>query len=87
MTQPLLISKKELSTINDLPHIESDMRAGKILFIKVKSFFDRHAQDVGLLKNSMDQLQKMSKIYNGDMGRIGDDLLVFTPHRDNISLF
>ena len=75
----IYISQRQLTDQKDLPHIENDLKANKILFLKTSQFFEQYQDEVIKLKQMIDQLKEICLNIGGSIGRIGPDLLVLTP--------
>ncbi len=76
----MYISQYSLTSSEDLPKIEKDLKAGKILFLQTSRFFTEFEDNVLMLKSTIEELKKIVSSKRGTIGRIGADILVLTPH-------
>ena len=76
----IYISQYSLTSSEDLPRIEKDLKAGKILFLQTSGFFTQFEDNVLMLKSTIEELKKIVSTKRGTIGRIGADVLVLTPH-------
>jgi SepF-like predicted cell division protein (DUF552 family) len=80
LSSPAIYISQYSLTSSDLPRIEKDLKAGKILFLKTSGFFTQFEDNVLMLKSTIEELKKIVATKRGTIGRIGSDILVLTPH-------
>ncbi len=71
--------KRNLADKRDLDKIETELRAGKVLFLKTQEFFEQYENDVLTLKNSFNRLKQCCREVGGSMGRLDEEILVISP--------
>ena len=78
---PITITEYELTNQHELGQIEAKLQDGNILFVKTRNVFDLYQDEIVVLKNLFEKLQRVCNRYGGSMGRIGKNLLVLTPNK------
>ncbi len=77
----LQIRIESLSEFSDTERIQSELREGSIVWVKIKSLKEK---DMAELKRSVDRLRKTCIAVNGDIAGIDEDFLILTP--ENVSI-
>lgn len=72
----LLIRVETLDNFADTEKIQSQLRSGNIVWVKIKSLKEK---DMAELKRSVDRLRKTSIAVGGDIAGIDEDFLILTP--------
>lgn len=75
---------EKLTDFGDTDRILKSVRAGNIIFLKIKSLKEK---DIGELKRAVERLKKSVMANNGDIAGVEQDWLILTPehavvHRD-----
>lgn len=81
-TPHIQISQLELPLKQNLSEIEHFLSQGQVLFIQTGKYFAHYQDDVLKLKDTMDQLKKICIRRGGSMGRVGENILIITPHKN-----
>ena len=66
----------ELKLFSDVEKIQSLLREGDIVFLRIK---DIRQKDINELKKSVDKLKKTVMANNGDIVGVDEDFLILTP--------
>ncbi|MFH1127038.1 MAG: cell division protein SepF [archaeon] len=77
----LQIRIESLSEFADTERIQSELRDGNIVWVKIKSLKEK---DMAELKRSVDRLRKTCVAVNGDIAGIDEDFLILTPENVRI---
>lgn len=72
----LLIKIETLNEFSDTDRIQSQLRSGHIVWVKIKPLKDK---DMVELKRSVDRLRKTCIAVNGDIAGVDEDFLILTP--------
>ena len=74
--EPIYLKSLELHSPTDVEKVGEELRAGNIVILDIASFMNR---DVEELKRAIDQLKGVCRGTGGDVGRLGDSMIVATP--------
>ncbi len=77
----LQIRIESLSEFADTERIQSELREGSIVWVKIKPLKEK---DMAELKRSVDRLRKTCIAVNGDIAGIDEDFLILTPEKVSI---
>lgn len=72
----LLIKVETLNDFSDTEKIQTELRSGHIVWVKIKALKDK---DMIELKRAVDRLRKTCIAVNGDIAGVDEDFLVLTP--------
>ena len=74
--EPIYLKSFELQSSDDVEKVGEELRAGNIVILDIASFMNR---DVEGLRRAVDQLKGVCRGIEGDIGRLGDSMIVATP--------
>lgn len=74
------IKRSQLDDTKDITTIETDLKAGKILFIDTARFFAKYQQDIPTCRQIVEKMQTITHRIGGSLGRIGETTLVLSPY-------
>jgi SepF-like predicted cell division protein (DUF552 family) len=74
------IKRLQLEDTKDITTIETDLKAGKILFIDTARFFTKYQQDITICRQIIEKMQTMTRRVGGSLGRIGENTLILSPY-------
>ena|SRR3989344_3178065 len=77
----ILIQVEKLDNLLDAQRIQTKIREGKVLFVKIKEFRER---DVNELKRALEKVKKTCLAVEGDIAGIGEDWVICTPKKAKI---
>lgn len=77
----IYISRHALEDQKDLSKIKSALEKGKILFLDTKPIFNKYQNNVMILKQTIDELRQIVLRKGGNIGRIGETILVLSPQK------
>lgn len=80
------LSLSRFKDISDVDFIKLELRRGNIVFLDVNDFIRRESNEVLDLKRAIDQIRGFCNEIGGDIGRVGDSLLIITPN-NRIKIF
>ena len=75
-----IIGDISLSNERDIVKIESQLRAGRILFIKTKDYFVNNSDNLLVLKNSLERIRDVCAEMGGSIARLDETILIASPH-------
>lgn len=75
-----LIKTRPLESLDDLPVIRQDLKAGNVLITNVQAIMGGSQYSLAQLKQAFRTLRSYVQDLGGSMGRLGDNLLILTPN-------
>lgn len=72
----ILIQIEKLDNLLDTTRIQTKIREGKVLFIKIKDFKER---DINGLKRALEKVKRTCLAVDGDIAGIGEDWVICSP--------
>ena len=75
----LLLSK--FQSISEVDMIKRELAKGNVVFLDFSEFLEEDTNEMVDLKRAIEQLRGYCQEIGGDIGRIGEQLLILTPNR------
>jgi len=75
-TQPIYVKAMKLKSRTDIGSIESEIRAGNILILKITPLVTEGTDQV---REVIEELEEIIEKADGDIARLGEERIVLTP--------
>ena len=81
VSQKVMLLLSKFQSIAEVDFIKSELAQGNVVFLDFSDFLDQDTNEMVDLKRAIDQIRGYCNEVGGDIGRIGEQLLIITPNR------
>lgn len=81
VNQKVFLFLSKFQSISEVDSIKRELAKGNVVFLDFSEFLEEDSNDMVDLKRAIEQLRGYCQETGGDIGRIGEELLILTPNK------